>query len=254
MKLTPLFINHLFAHGLMFGVWLIYKHQKLPMIADVFWSLGIASQGLIYCIYAKTYPLLLILLIIWAVRLSSFLYYTRLKKQHLDPRYHSIEASTEKKPELTFFINFQIQAFLQFLVASVWFFLSQAPIPLSFNLMSALVVLTGLGIEIHADKSLERFKQQDKGVCQLGLWRYSRHPNYFGELLIWFGFAIASSHYLLGILGFISPVALFLIMRFVTAPLSENLSLKHKGNIYAAYQQVTPMIVPYKLFSLKQVK
>lgn len=247
MMLKPLLINLIFAHTLMFGVWLIYKYQKIPMIADVFWSIGIATQGLIYCLYAHSYPLLLILLLSWALRLSSFLYFSRYKKQHLDPRYQSIEANSSQKPELFFLMNFQIQAFLQCLVASVWFFLCQAPIPLSWTFVSTLVISTGLGIEILADKHLERFKKQGKGVCQLGLWRYSRHPNYFGELLIWLGFAIASRHYL----GFISPLVLFFIMRFITGPLSEKLSLEHKGHIYAEYQKTTPMICPYKILFAK---
>lgn len=254
MMINAFIINLLFAHTLMFGVWLIYKHQKIPMIADVFWSLGIVAQATIYCIFNHNYPALLCLALIWALRLSFFLYSTRLKKQHLDPRYQSIENNTPKKPELTFLINFQIQAFLQFLVASIWYFLSLVPIPLAFTFVSSLVVITGLGIEIYADKSLERFKQHAKGVCQLGLWRYSRHPNYFGELLIWFGFAIASSHFMLGLLGLISPLTLLLIMRFITGPLSEALSLEHKGTIYKEYQKRTPMILPYKLFSSKRDK
>ncbi|NDH08034.1 MAG: DUF1295 domain-containing protein [Gammaproteobacteria bacterium] len=247
MMLKPLLINLIFAHTLMFGVWLIYKYQKIPMIADVFWSIGIAAQAFIYCFYAHCYPLLFILLLIWALRLSSFLYFTRFKKQHLDPRYQSIEQNSSQKPELFFLVNFQIQAFLQCLVASVWFFLCQTSIPLLLTCISALIIITGLCIEIHADRSLERFKQHGKGVCQLGLWRYSRHPNYFGELLIWFGFAIAASHFL----GFISPLVLLLIMRFITAPLSEKLSLQHKGKLYAEYQKVTPMILPYKIFFAK---
>ena len=247
MMLKPLIINLIVAHTLMFGLWLMYKHQKIPLIADVFWSIGIATQALIYCLYTRTYPLLLLLLFIWAWRLSSFLYHTRFKKQHLDPRYESLAAQSAQDPGRFFLLNFQIQAFLQFLFASVWFFLCQTAIPLPLTLISAAVIITRLCLEIHADKCLANFKQHGTGVCQLGLWRYSRHPNYFGELLIWFGFSIASRHYL----GLVSPLVLLLIMRFITGPLSERLSLEHKGQRYAAYQQATPMIFPYKIFSAK---
>jgi steroid 5-alpha reductase family enzyme len=251
---APFIINLLFAHSLMFGVWLIYKRQKIPMIADVFWSLGITIQALIYCLYNNNFPSLLILLIVWSIRLATFLYITRLKKQHQDPRYQSIEMSASKKPEHTFLINFQIQAFLQFMLGLVWYFISLKSIPIGWTIISSIVVITGLMIEISADHSLERFKREGKGVCQLGLWRYSRHPNYFGELLLWFGFSVASSHFGLGLIGLLSPLTLTFIMRFITGPLSEELSLKHKGQSYREYQKRTPMILPYKLFSFKRDK
>ena len=252
--LSPFIINLLFAHTLMFGVWVIYKYQKIPMIADVFWPIGISCQGLIYCLMANRYSPLLLLLFIWGFRLSSFLYQTRLKQKHQDPRYQAIAAKTEQQPEKTFFINFQIQAFLQFLLASVWFYIAKQE-TMVLMLTSSCVVILGLGIEVLADKSLLSFKQMKMpGVCQQGLWQYSRHPNYFGELLIWFGFSLSALNQNFGIFGLISPITLYLIMRLITGPLSENLSLAHKGKLYQDYQANTPMIFPYKLFSCKRRK
>ncbi|NIT61610.1 MAG: DUF1295 domain-containing protein, partial [Phycisphaerae bacterium] len=87
-------------------------------------------------------------------------------------------------------------------------------------------------------------------VCQTGLWNYSRHPNYFFEILLWFGFSLIGLPTRLGWLGLASPITLLLTMKLITGPISERQSLKSKPEVYSRYQKTTSMIIPW--FKKKQ--
>ena len=103
-------------------------------------------------------------------------------------------------------------------------------------------------ISVTPDAQLHRFRSDpaNRGkVCQMGIWNYSRHPNYFFEILLWSGFAFIGLPTDLGWLGLISPITLLLTMRFITGPISERQSLKSKPDTYRQYQKTTSMIVPW---------
>jgi steroid 5-alpha reductase family enzyme len=108
-----------------------------------------------------------------------------------------------------------------------------------------LVAIAG---ESLADAQLAAFKRRAaKGqVCDAGLWRYSRHPNYFFEWLVWvayFLFALGSPH---GWLAFVGPASiLFLLLRVTGIPLTEEQSLRSKGDAYRRYQRTTSAFVPW---------
>lgn len=253
--MISLLAHVLLAQVLMFGAWLWYRKTQKEVIADIGWALGIGLQGIFYYAeFAESNILffLLLLLIIWSLRLSLFLWWNRLRQTWHDKRYAKIIERSFQSAEKTLLINYQIQGVLQWLVGLCWFFSMQnQELSLSrFALVSFLFVL-GLGVEVIADEQLKQFKQHPDGlVCQRGLWFYSRHPNYCGELIIWFGFALASP----SLLGMISPMVLYVIMRFITGPLTEETSIAHRGEAYLQYQKSTPMIWPYKWFLSKLSK
>src|SRR5208282_6572063 len=99
-----------------------------------------------------------------------------------------------------------------------------------------------------ADRQLQRFKADpaNRGaLCQHGLWRYSRHPNYFFEWLVWvayFVFACASPW---GWLAAVSPACILaLLLRVTGIPMTEEQSLRSKGEAYRRYQARTSAFVP----------
>jgi steroid 5-alpha reductase family enzyme len=236
------FYSLLFAQTWMFLAWLAYRHIGNPMLADIAWGLGITLLGWIHvCFFPiKTFQLILMaLLTLWGLRLSFYLYWTRLRQHWHDKRYQDLEDRSHN-----LLINYQIQGLLQFMIAIPWFFIGQNTN--LFCLISAVTLFTiGFCIECVADWQLQVFKKHHtQQVCQLGLWQYSRHPNYFGECLIWLGFAVAGCANPLGFIGMISPVGLYLIMSKITGPLTENSSIKSRGKVYLEYQQKTPMIIP----------
>ena len=94
------------------------------------------------------------------------------------------------------------------------------------------VFLVGFAIEIIADEQLRAFlkdRNPDKGkFCKQGLWRYSRHPNYFGEAVLWWGIFLMACSIKWGWATFFSPVIITLLVRFVTGvPMLEE---KNKEN------------------------
>lgn len=100
-----------------------------------------------------------------------------------------------------------------------------------------IVSLTG---EAVADLQLLRFKQARQGsICQIGLWRYSRHPNYYFEWLVWMSFAMLGISSTWGLLGFIGPMILFVVMFFITGPITERQSLAKHGSAFEHYQKQT---------------
>jgi steroid 5-alpha reductase family enzyme len=109
--------------------------------------------------------------------------------------------------------------------------------------------LVGFFGEMTADAQLRRFRSDPAnagGVCAVGLWRYSRHPNYFFEWVIWiayFVFALGSPG---GWLAVICPLIMWHFLVNVTGiPPAEEQSLKSRGDAYRAYQQTTSPFIPW---------
>ncbi|MGH8164637.1 MAG: DUF1295 domain-containing protein, partial [Rhodanobacteraceae bacterium] len=103
--------------------------------------------------------------------------------------------------------------------------------------------------ETIADRQLARFRANpanDGKTCREGLWRYSRHPNYFFEWLHWFAYvalAIGSPLWWLALAG---PVVMFVFLRFISGiPYTEAQALRTRGDDYRAYQHDTSMLFPW---------
>lgn len=254
-----LLIGLLCAHLWMLMCWGLYRLEGNEMLADIAWSIGITTLASLYLLTHSNFNLKVSLywffLLAWGARLAGFLYWTRLRPNLQDTRYESLKKTSKHDKNTTFLINYQMQAFLQWLIALPFFFIalnSTQPIN-AIDIGAYLLFLIGFSIEIAADQQLLAFKKLKlKQVCQMGLWAYSRHPNYMGELLIWLSFAIAGQH----LLAFISVLSLYWIMRFVTGPMTEAASIESKGEAYLNYQKTTPMIFMnlYKLFCSNKSK
>jgi steroid 5-alpha reductase family enzyme len=112
----------------------------------------------------------------------------------------------------------------------------------------ALWLISVLGESI-ADAQLRAFKKDsaNKGkVCSKGLWNYSRHPNYFFQWMMWMAylvFALASPY---GYLAIISPaIILYLLLRVTGIPITEEQSIRSKGDTFREYQKTTSAFVPW---------
>jgi steroid 5-alpha reductase family enzyme len=116
------------------------------------------------------------------------------------------------------------------------------------EIAGAVLWLLALSGEALADAQLGAFKRNAKNrgrVCNVGLWRYSRHPNYFFEWMIWvayFVFALGSPH---GWIAIIGPASiLYLLLRVTGIPMTEEQSLRSRGDAYREYQRTTSAFVP----------
>ena len=109
--------------------------------------------------------------------------------------------------------------------------------------------LTGVVGESAADLQLEAFQRDPANqgkVCQTGLWRVSRHPNYFFEGLVWVGFCLFAMPADWGALGIISPLLMYtLLLKVSGIPLAEAEALRSKGDAYREYQNTTSAFIPW---------
>lgn len=193
--------------------------------------------------------LLFVLVLIWAVRLGSFLF-LRIRKAGKDDRFD------ELKPSFIRFLNvWTIQGlWVTFTAAAAWVAITTSTRKELdfFALLGALVWALGFGLEVVADAQKSRFNANpaNKGkFIQTGLWSRSRHPNYLGEILLWVGVAIIALPVLQGWqwVALISPLFVTLLLTRVSGiPLLEQKADKKWGGQpeYEAYKKRTPVLVP----------
>jgi steroid 5-alpha reductase family enzyme len=116
-------------------------------------------------------------------------------------------------------------------------------------LVAALIWLISVAGEWLADAQLARFRANPAHhgkTCRRGLWRYSRHPNYFFEWLHWCAYAVAAMGAPLAWLGALGPVLMYLFLRYISGiPFTEQQALRTRGDDYRDYQRCTPMLFPW---------
>ena len=187
---------------------------------------------------------------IWTLRLGTFLY-KRIVKSGEDKRFREIKKSLPK-----FLMTWTLSALWVFLTTvnaiTVIVLNQQGPLDLFFIAGSALWIL-GFAFEAIADKQKKSFSEltenKDKFITQ-GLWSISRHPNYFGEVILWLGIAIVSLPLLSGwqFVTLVSPVFVYLLLTKISGlPFLEDKAEKKWGSekIYQDYKARTPILVPY---------
>jgi steroid 5-alpha reductase family enzyme len=193
--------------------------------------------------------LLLVMVVVWAVRLGSYLF-LRIRRAGADARFDDIKPS---------FLRFLTTWTLQGLWVSLTLAAALAAITTTaregigvVTWVGAAIWLLGIGLEATADVQKSRFRSDpaNKGrFIHTGLWSWSRHPNYFGEIVLWVGVALVAAPVLHGWqwVTLISPVFVFLLLTRVSGvPLLEKRAdAKWGGQAdYEAYKARTPVLVP----------
>jgi steroid 5-alpha reductase family enzyme len=191
-----IYLQGLAAMGL-FGLvgWGISVYRHNVTIVDSMWSLFLLLAASVYAWLGSTIEprtgLVLALVTIWALRLSIYLSW-RNRGPHEDHRYQAIRRNNEPHFWLkSLYIIFGLQAVLAWLVSLPLLGSLLSSVPLGWlDVLGVVLWLTGLAWETLADWQLARFKASAPAgaVMNRGVWRYSRHPNYFGEFCIWWGF------------------------------------------------------------------
>lgn len=241
---------------LMILTWLLSVKVENFGIVDATWSLSFLVQALFFFFLADGYEprkwLLLITVGLWSFRLGYYLtkrIYSH--HPHEDTRYIALREDYGQNYRFRFFIFFMLQAFSVSLLTFplIFAFTYQNPeIHLLEYLGVAVWALALIGESI-ADKQLNSFKTNplNRGkTCDVGLWKYSRHPNYFFESVIWWGYYLM----LLGAgniyWGIYSPlIILFILLKVTGVPPSEAQALKSRGDEYRRYQETTSVFVPW---------
>jgi len=244
--LNALFINLLFAY---FG-WLLSLKKNNVTHVDTMWSLFFVLNAFyFYSVFPASLrsSLIILLVLFWGVRLAIYLTYRNWGKPE-DTRYLKIRQNNE--PHFRYksaYIIFGFQAILAWIVGSILFIAIENNHPITWlDNLGFIVILFGIAYESIADYQLMQFKNDIKNrgkLLQSGLWKLSRHPNYFGEILVWWGFFITTLttgfHY-----NLIAPLLMtFLILRFSGVTLLEA-NLTSKFDEYDNYQKKVNTIIP----------
>ncbi len=167
-----------------------------------------------------------------------------------DRRYAKIRADWKTNQHVKFFFFFQFQAFLDVVLSVVWVpsMLNPTPALHALEIIALVLWVIGFAGESLADAQLKQFKadEANKGkTCQMGLWHYSRHPNYFFEWLMWAAYAVFALASPMGWVAWVAPVLMYYFLMHVSGvPLAEAQSLKNRGEEYRRYQATTSMFIP----------
>jgi len=238
-------------------LWPLSIWLRNASIVDPFWGMGFVITALYGClkfgIPAKPMHFaVLILLVIWGLRLSVYLFIRNLGKGE-DPRYQAFRAKygPERYWYVSLFQVFWLQGFIMWVVflpvTAVWM-KSATGFLLVPGLVGMLLWLAGFLIEAFGDWQLWKFKQNplNKGkILDSGLWAWTRHPNYFGESLIWWGFGLIAASYGLWF-ALISPVLMtWLLLKISGVKMTEEKLLRERPD-YADYVKRVPAFFPRK--------
>jgi steroid 5-alpha reductase family enzyme len=241
---------------IMIFVWLWSRRIGNAGVVDIFWSFNFPVIGLLLFVLAPAplpRRLLICSMVVLAGSRLGWHLWVRVTS-HLDDeegRYRQLRKDWGPKPDRVFFWFFQAQALSNVALAIPFFVVTANRQAELSGWEIAGAVLWGVAVigESAADRQLAKFKRDpaNKGkVCAIGLWNYSRHPNYFFEWLMWmayFVFAMGSPY---GWLAIISPaVILYLLLKITGIPMTEEQSIRSRGEAYRAYQRSTSMFIPW---------
>lgn len=187
------------------------------------------------------------LIMVWALRLGTFLF-ARVRRAGHDTRFVTLMANPVR-----FFMTWTLQGLWVFLTLAAALTCILSPAQPALGAVDGLGLAlwaAGFGIEVVADRQKGRFRADpaNRGkFITTGLWGWSRHPNYFGEILLWVGIALTASSAMQGWqwVGLISPLFVFVLLNYISGiPLLEEQAEQRWGGEpeYEAYKQSTPVL------------
>ena len=257
----------LLAAVVMLAVWLVELARRDATLVDVAWTLNLGFLAVLYAVvtgveaHASTAEAasgsnarrvaVAVLVSAWSLRLASHLVVDRVIGKPEDGRYRTLRQSWGANAHRNFLVFFQAQALLD-VVLSLPFLLIVANPSRDVGAIEWLAVavwsIAFVGESV-ADRQLARFKRDpaSKGrTCRVGLWNYSRHPNYFFEWLHWVAYALAASAAPFGALAWSAPaIMLFLLFKVTGIPATEAHAVASRGQDYVDYQRTTSAFVPW---------
>ncbi len=193
--------------------------------------------------------LLLVLVVVWATRLGTFLF-TRVYKQGKDDRFDEIKVSFPR-----FLLTWTLQGLWVTFTAAAALTAITTTTRLELGWVSLIGIIIwafGFFFELIADVQKSQFKanpENEGGFIHNGLWAWSRHPNYFGEIVLWIGVAVVALPVLRGwaLLALVSPVWVILQLTLISGiPMLEKKADERWGGQedYETYKRNTPVLFP----------
>jgi steroid 5-alpha reductase family enzyme len=238
-----------------FALWLVQERTRNAGIVDVGWAGSFTAVAGLYGLTASasraSYLQLGIVVVLWSTRLACYLVARGAAAGPEEGRYVALRQRWGLHASQRFFVFFQAQGLLAAILSSAFVipFVSE---PWDGGVLRALgvaIVVVGVAGEAIADAQLARWKREPSNrgrVCDVGLWNYSRHPNYFFEWIVWVGFAVYCLAYHGGWIALGGQALIFATLWKVTGiPATEAQAVRSKGEAYRQYQATTSAFVPW---------
>jgi steroid 5-alpha reductase family enzyme len=238
---------------MMFIFWMLYFGIRKEPVIDIGWAFTLlaavistfgAGDG-----YFLRKAIFFVLATVWSLRLGSYLL-VRFLRNPEDSRYKSIREQYRGQMLIRMSFFFLLQACILSVLIWPFILITCNASPSISGLEWFAVLFTAVFIlgEAISDHQMFRFKsdpQNQHKVLQQGLWKYSRHPNYFCEWMVWVGFALFALDAPLGITGVISPIIMFYVLtRWTGVTPSEKAALTDRGEEYKKYCEGTSAFFP----------
>ena len=252
--ISSLLLSYLGIAVTMALLWAWQLRSGRGSVVDIFWTAGVAVLSCIQLLLVCETPdsrqwLAAALITGWAVKLNAILI-VRIQQLPEDGRYEALKESWKSRASQRMFYFFQLQAIACMLFALPFCLIAQAMGPLnSLDLVGVAIWTLGVAGGLIADIQLTSFRLNPKNrgeVCDRGLWRYSRHPNYFFEWVHWCSYVFLAWTAPLGWLILLAPLSMLYLLLFKTGvPPAEQQALASRGEAYRRYQSVTSIFFPW---------
>lgn len=226
--------------------------RKRNDVADTAWGMGFFFVSLVplflHGLETVQQGLVTLLVCIWGFRLSYHIH-KRNKKKGEDPRYLAWRQTWKWFYTRSFFQIYVLQGFLMLLIVSPVLFINSLPIGYASILLPIgfIIWMIGFTFERNGDKQLKDFlaNPENKGkIMDQGLWAYTRHPNYFGEVTQWWGLFVIALTVPFGVWSIIGPITItFLILKVSGVPLLEKGFEGRPG--WEEYKKKTSVFIPW---------
>jgi steroid 5-alpha reductase family enzyme len=247
--------------GMLAVAWALQQRTGTSSWIDCGWTLAVGLTGCAGALapmgtdQAKSRQILVAALIaLWTLRLAGHLLRRALRGGD-DPRYAALTREWGKNAPRQMFWFAQAQAGAAVPLAVTVALAAHRPgLSLDsqdlFAMILVLISLSGAALSDWQLRSFARANRGGLGICEIGLWRWSRHPNYFFEWSGWLGFAAFAAdldgNYLFGWLGLLAPALMYWLLVHVSGiPLLEEHMLRSRGEAFARYMQRTSMFFPW---------
>lgn len=236
-----------------YNFWFLFSLiKKRNDIADVAWGIGFVLLAWCSFYFSSNFSVLALvvnfLVSIWGFRLALHIY-NRNKNKAEDYRYKEWRDAWGKWFYLRSYLQvYLLQGFFMFLISLPVLYINKIGGEFGFwQFLGLCVLIVGFLFESISDKQLSNFlkKEENKGkLMTSGLWSFSRHPNYFGEVTQWWGFFIMASSLSFGFFTILGPIVITYLILFVSGvPLLEKKMQNHPD--FALYKQKTSVFIPW---------
>lgn len=251
----------------MFCAWQVQRKTGHTGWIDVFWTCGVGAVAGLACLApiqasGTQFRQVIVggLAGVWSLRLARHIF-QRTREAGDDPRYRNWITQWGSAADRRMFRHLQLQAAFGALLSVCIVLAGQNPHPglRPQDVLGVVILLAGIAGEGVADRQMRQYRARivgAKGICDIGLWRFSRHPNYFFEWLCWCAYPVfaidldGSNAY--GWFAVIAPVCMYWLLTAVSGiPPLEDHMLQTRGEAYRAYQRRTNAFFPAPLRSGK---